>query len=209
MTADRIRILCVDDHQLLREGLGLILEREPDMEVVGFAATGEEAVRLFETFRPDITLMDLQLPGMNGLQAIGTIRRRHADARIVVLTMFQGDEDIYRALEAGAAAYLLKDMLSKDLIRVIHEVASGVSALNPTVQARLAERAQHPALTAREVEIVRHVAVGRRNKEIAATLGIGEETVRMHLKNIFLKLDVNDRTAAVNIALRRGIIHIH
>ena len=209
MMAPRIRILCVDDHQLLREGLSLILERESDMEVVDFAATGEKALDLFETHRPDIVLMDLQLPGMNGLEAIHAIRRRHPDARIIVLTMFDGDEDIYRALDAGAATYLLKDTLSKDLIRVIRGVAAGTAPLDPLVSERLAHHAQHPALTTREVEVMKQVAVGRRNKEIAAFLGIGEETVRMHLKNIFVKLDVNDRTAAVNVALRRGIIHIH
>jgi two-component system, NarL family, response regulator len=209
MMPPRIRILCVDDHQLLREGLGLILERESDMEVVAFAATGEKALDLFETHRPDIVLMDLQLPGMNGLEAIHVIRRRHPDAHIIVLTMFDGEEDIYRALAAGAATYLLKDTLSKDLIRVIRGVAAGAAPLDPVVWERLAHHAQHPALTTREVEVVEQVAVGHRNKEIAAFLGISEETVRMHLKNIFVKLDVNDRTAAVNVALRRGIIHIN
>ena len=204
----RIRVLCVDDHPIVREGLELIIARQLDMEIVGSAASGEEALDVFARSRPDVTLMDLRLPGMTGLEAIRAIRRLDAHARIVVLTMYHGDEDVYRALEAGAAACLFKDTLSKDLIRVVREVCAGESPLDPEVKALLDQRAKRPALTARETEIITLVADGMRNREIADQLGVSDETVGVHLRNIFAKLDVNDRTAAVNVSLRRGIIHI-
>jgi DNA-binding NarL/FixJ family response regulator len=203
-----IRVLCVDDHRIVREGIGLIIDREPDMNVVGSAATGEEAVTLFARERPDVTLMDLQLPTMSGLDTIRTIRRDDPDARIIVLTMYQGDEDIHRALSAGATTYLLKDTLSDDLIRIVREVHAGRRPIRADVKARLDERASHPTLTPREIQVMELVAEGRRNKEIAALLGISEETVQVHLKNIFAKLKVSERTAALNVALRRGIVHI-
>lgn len=203
-----IRVLCIDDHRLVRDGVALIISQQPDMEVVGSAATGEEGVALFMRLRPDITLMDLQLPVMTGLQALREIKRVAPDARVIILTMYRGDEDIYRALSAGAATYLLKDTVSDDLINVIREVHAGKRPLGPEVQARLDERADHPALTDRETEVLRLVYRGQRNKEIASALAISEETVRVHLKNIFSKLEVTDRTAAVNVALRRGIIHV-
>jgi DNA-binding NarL/FixJ family response regulator len=208
MSSSRIRVLCVDDHRIVREGVALIIDREPDMQVVGSAATGEEAVALFKRVRPDITLMDLQLPSMSGLQAIHAIRRRHCDARIIVLTMYQGDEDVYRALKAGAATYLLKDTLSDDLIRIVREVHAGERPIAAQVKARLDERAAHPTLTAREVQVLEHVSEGKRNKEIAALLKISEDTVNVHMRNIFTKLGVGERTSAVNIAIRRGIVHI-
>jgi two-component system, NarL family, response regulator len=213
MTIDRrgkphIRVLCVDDHRIVREGIALIISRQPDMEVVGSAATGEEAVLLFKRHRPDVTLMDLQLPTMSGLEAIQTIRRDYDDARIIVLTMYQGDEDIHRALSAGATTYLLKDTLSDDLIRFVREVHAGRRPIRPDVKARLDERAAQPTLTPREIQVMELVSEGRRNKEIASLLGISEETVQVHLKNIFAKLKVGERTAAVNVALRRGIVHI-
>ena len=208
MTKPRIRVLCVDDHRIVREGIGLIISRQPDMEVVGSAATGEEAIALFKRERPDVTLMDLQLATMSGLEAIQAIRREDADARIIVLTMYQGDEDIHRALAAGAATYLLKDTLSDDLIRFVREVHAGRRPIRADVKARLDERATQPTLTPREVQVMELVSEGRRNKEIAVLLGISEETVQVHLKNIFAKLKVGERTAAVNVAIRRGIVHI-
>lgn len=208
MSRPRIRVLCVDDHRIVRDGIGLIVSRQPDMKVVGFAATAAEAVAQFRQHRPDITLMDLRLESSSGLQAIVAIRREHPDARIIVLTMYQGDEDIHQALAAGAATYLLKDSLSDDLIRVVREVHAGGSPMGADVKARLTERAAQPTLTPREIEVLKLVSEGRRNKEIASLLGISEETVPVHLKNIFSKLKVNERTAAVNVALRRGIVHI-
>lgn len=209
MSSDRIRVLCVDDHRIVRDGIALIIERERDMEVVGLAASGEEAVELFRRRRPDVTLMDLQLGAMSGVQAIRLIRGEAPQARIVALTMYRGDEDIYRALEAGASAYLLKDTLSDDLIRVVRDVHAGENPdLTAEVRTRLAERAARPTLTAREQQVVELVSLGMRNKEIAAALAISEETAQVHVKNILAKLDAKDRTAAVNIALRRGIIHI-
>ena len=207
MMKSRIRVLCVDDHRIVREGIGLIIDRQTDMEVVGSAATGEEAVLLFMRERPDVTLMDLQLSTMSGLDAIRAIRREDAEARIIVLTMYQGDEDIHRALSAGATTYLLKDTLSDDLIRFVREVHAGRSPIRADVKARLDERAGQPTLTPREVQVMELVYEGRRNKEIATLLGISEETVQVHLKNIFAKLKVGERTAAVNVALRRGIVH--
>jgi two-component system NarL family response regulator len=204
----RIRILCVDDHRIVREGIALIISRQPDMRVVAFAATGDEAVQKFEQYRPDITLMDLRLGKTSGLDAITAIRRQHGDARIIVLTMYQGDEDIHQALKTGAATYLLKDALADDLIRVVREVHAGGHPIGADVRARLDERATQPTLTPREVQVLKLVAVGHRNKEIAALLGLSDETVPVHLKNIFSKLGVNERTAAVNVALRRGIVHI-
>ncbi len=208
MESPGIRVLCVDDHRIVREGIGLIIDREADMKVVGSAATGEEAVALFTRQRPDVTLMDLQLPTMSGLDAIHAIRREDPQAHIIVLTMYQGDEDIHRALAAGAATYLLKDTLSDDLIRIVREVHAGRRPIRADVKARLDERAAAPTLTPREIQVMELVAEGRRNKEIAGLLGISEETVQVHLKNIFAKLKVSERTAALNVALRRGIVHI-
>jgi DNA-binding NarL/FixJ family response regulator len=204
----RIRVLCVDDHRIVREGLTLIINRQPDMDVVGSAADGEEAVELFARLLPDVTLMDLQLGTMGGVDAIRAIRRQTPAARIVVLTMYQGDEDIHRALEAGAATYLLKDTLSDDLVRVVRQVHAGDHPVMPTVEARLAERAASPTLTRREVQVIELISQGMRNKEIAASLGISEETAHVHVRNILAKLKVKDRSGAINVALRRGIIHI-
>jgi DNA-binding NarL/FixJ family response regulator len=204
----RIRVLCVDDHRIVREGISLIIGRQPDMEVVGSAASGEESIALFRQHQPDVTLMDLQLGRMSGVDAIRAIKAQSRDARIVVLTMYSGDEDIYRALEAGAVTYLLKDTLSDDLIRVVRDVHDGKQPIGPDVEARLAERATRQHLTPREVQVLELIAQGMRNKEIAATLAISEETAQVHVKNILSKLKVKDRTAAVGVALRRGIIHI-
>jgi len=179
------------------------------MQVVASAASGEEAVELFQQHRPDVTLMDLQLGAINGVETIRAIRQVDPRARIVVLTMYQGDEDIYRALDAGAMAYLLKDTLSDDLIRVIRDVHAGRQPVDPDVQARLETRASRPTLTPRETQVLELIAEGMRNWEIAEALRLSEETVEVHVKNIRTKLDVKDRTAAVNVALKRGIIHIH
>jgi DNA-binding NarL/FixJ family response regulator len=203
-----IRVLCVDDHRIVRDGIALILSRETDMAVVGLAATGEDAIQMFKRERPDITLMDLRLGTMTGLEAIRAIRHEDPEARVIVLTMYQGDEDVYGALAAGAATYLLKETLPDDLIRVIRDVHAGHRPLDPAIKAMLAERANHPTLTPREIEVLGLISEGNRNKEIAALLGIAERTVNVHLKNIFGKLNVNERTSAVKVAVRRGIIHM-
>ena len=203
-----IRILCVDDHRIVREGIASLIDRQPDMRVVASAASGEEAVDLFIEHQPDITLMDLQLGVMDGITAIKIIRRGAPDARIVVLTMRRGDEDIHRALEAGASTYLMKDTISDDLIRVLREVQAGEHPMPADVEARLAERAMSATLTDREVQVVELVAQGMRNKEIGVSLGITETTVQVHVKNILAKLTVQDRSGAITAAIRRGIIHI-
>ncbi|MEQ1574341.1 MAG: response regulator transcription factor [Vicinamibacterales bacterium] len=208
MTESPIRVLVVDDHRIVREGLALILAREPGIEIVGSAATGEEAVALFQRHRPSVVLMDLQLPGMSGVEAIRVIRATDPHTPIIVLTMYDGDEDIHRALGAGATTYLLKDSLSDDLVCVVRAVHAGERPIPPHVKARLEDRAARPTLTQREVHVLERVLEGQRNKEIAASLAISEETVEVHLKHIFTKLGVHDRTAAVYVALRRGIVHV-
>ena len=209
MTEDgRIRVLVVEDHAIVRDGLILCLQRDPQFDVVGAVGNGAEAVEAFLHHRPDVVLMDLQLPVMSGVDAIRAIRRADRDAHIVVLTMYEGDEDIRRALDAGAATYLLKASLSDHLIDSIKKVHRGDRPMSPEIQTRLDTRAGRPSLTNRETQIVEEVSKGHRNKEIAASLDISEETVEVHLKNIFTKLGVHDRTAAVRVALRRGIIHL-
>ena len=207
MTAP-IRVLCVDDHRLVLEGLSLILSRFPDMAVIGSAATGENAISMFRERRPDVTLMDLQLPTMSGLDAIKAIRREVPEAKIVVLTTYHGDEDIFRALQAGATTFLMKDMIADELANVIREVHAGTHTLTSKLRDRLSERASRPNLTPREIEVVGLIAEGMRNKEIAAALGITDDTVQAHVKSILVKLGVHDRTAAVRVALQRGIIHL-
>jgi len=204
----RITVLCVDDHRIVREGLRMIINSEPDMTVIDAAATGGEAVARYQEHSPDITLMDLQLPDMGGVDAIRTIRQFDARARIIVLTMYKGDEDIHRAIDAGASTYLLKDTLADDLPRIVREVHEGRRPLPPDVLAKLEERAASPTLTSREVEVMRLLASGRRDKEIAVALGISSQTVRVHVKNIYAKLGVGDRTEAMSVAIRRGIVHI-
>ena len=203
-----IRVLCVDDHRIVRDGIRLIIDSEPDMKVVGLAASGEEAITLYARHSPHVVLMDLQLPGIDGVETIRAIRQHDTSARVIVLTMYTGDEDIHRALAAGAATYLLKDTLADELPRIIREVYQGGRPITPDVRAKLNERASQPTLTAREVEVMQLVASGNRNKEIAAALSISEETVRVHVKSILNKFNVSDRTAAMRVALRRGIIHI-
>jgi two-component system NarL family response regulator len=208
MSNPLIRVLCVEDHRIVREGLALIINQEPDMKVVGSCATVDEAIELYRTLRPDVTLMDLRLGSASGVDAIKAIRKENADARIIVLTMYEGDEDIFRAHQAGATTYLLKDTLSADLVRVVRQVHNGERPVLPEVQARLAERASMPTLTSREVEVLQLISQGLRNKEVGAMLGITEGTVQIHVKNIFAKLNVNDRTGAVQVAVRRGLIHM-
>jgi two-component system NarL family response regulator len=208
MEQRRIRILVVDDHPILRAGLGASIGAESDMEIVAAASNGQEALALFQKHRPDITLMDLKMPVMDGVEAIQAIRGQFPSTKVIVLSTYQGDEDIYRALEAGATTYLLKDTLAEDLVRVIREVFAGSRPLPAPVAQRLADRLLHPDLTARELEVLRLIAKGMRNKEIAARLGISEETAQGHVKNILLKLGLHDRTEAVAVAVRRGIVHM-
>jgi len=209
MPKPQIRVLCVDDHRVVLEGVAAMIRRQAaDMKVVASAVTGEEAVALFERHQPDVTLMDLLLPGMSGLEAIRQIRQHCPNARIIVLTMFQGDDDIYRALQAGAATYLLKDVLTRDLVRTIREVHARRCPIPPAVAANLSAHPDHAALSPREVAVVELIAQGRRNKEIAGELGISVETTKVHVKKLLGKLAVRDRAAAVTVALRRGIIHL-
>jgi len=208
LQASRIRVLCVDDHRIVREGIALILSREPDIEVVARAASGEEAVAMFRRHRPDITLMDLRLKTMSGVEAISAICRDDPNARIIVLTMYVGDEDIHQALAAGATTYLLKEALPDELVRTVRDVYAGEHTLRDDVRAKLEARAGLPALTPRELEVLKLISLGMRNKLIATELGITDTTVAVHIKNIFAKLKVNERTAAVHVAIRRGIVHI-
>ncbi|MCY4599625.1 MAG: response regulator transcription factor [Acidobacteria bacterium] len=203
-----IRILCVDDHAVVREGIALIVGSQDDMTVVASAASGEEGVDLFRRHRPDVTLMDLRMPGMDGLDAIRSIRDADPQARVIVLTMRDEEEVMFRAMQAGAASYLLKDTLSKELIQVIREVHAGRSPVSDEVAARLAGRIDGRVLTARETEIVELMGQGLTNKAISASLGIATETVHAHVKHIFVKLDVGNRASAVAAAVRRGIIHL-
>lgn len=206
--AARIRVLCVDDHRVVREGIAALLGRQSDLDVVAAAATGLQAVELYRAHRPDVVVMDLQMPGMGGLEAIEVIRGEWPEARIVVLTMYRGDEDIYRAVEAGAATYLLKEAIFDDLARVVREVYNGSSRLPADVERILASRSTGDALTGREVEVLELVGQGLSNKDIASALGIAQETAKVHVKNILRKLGVADRTAAVTTALKRGILHV-
>ena len=208
VTKRPIRVLCVDDHRLIREGVARIVGVQPDMEVVAEASNGEHAVAQFLASRPDVTLMDLQLPFTSGTEATRRIRELDPSARIIVLTMYHGDEDIHRAFEAGAMGYVLKDSISDDLIHVIREVHAGRSVVTADIQQALDERARLPSLSLREQQVLELVAEGMRNKEIAAALGISADTAGMHVKHLYAKLDVHDRTAAVAKAIRRGIIRI-
>jgi DNA-binding NarL/FixJ family response regulator len=203
-----IRVLIVDDHPMIRAGLTSTIAPEQDLEVIGTASTGKEGVEQYRQFQPDITLMDLRMPEMGGVEAIRTIRSQFPAARIVVLSTYQGDDDIYRALEAGAVTYLLKDTLAEKIVGVIREVAAGGRPMLPEVAQRLTDRMFQAALTNREIEVLQLVAKGMRNKEIAAELKISDDTVQGHVKNILSKLSVHDRTEAVAVAIRRGIVHL-
>ena len=203
-----IRVLAVDDHALLREGIAALIRKQSEMELVAEGSNGREAIELFRRHRPDVTLMDLQMPEMSGIDAISAIRGEFPEARIVVLTTWAGDAQVVRALKAGARAYLLKGLLRKELIETIRAVHAGQKRLTPEVAAEIAEHATDEVLTPREIDVLRLVAFGNPNKEIAAQLSISEETVKSYIKNILSKLGANDRTHAVAIAVKRGIIEL-
>jgi DNA-binding NarL/FixJ family response regulator len=202
----KIRILAVDDHPLLREGIAAVLEGEEDFELVAEATNGQEAVDRFRIHRPDVTLMDLQMPGMNGIDAMLAIRSEFTNARFIVLTTYQGDVQALRALKAGASGYLLKSMLRKELLDTIRAVHAGRKRIPPEIAAELADHVTDDALSDREVEVLRRVATGHSNKIIAAQLNVSEATVKGHMKSILSKLGANDRTHAVTIAMKRGFI---
>ena len=203
-----VRVLCVDDHPLLRQGIAALVGSQGDMKLVAEASNGREALRQFRELRPDVTLMDLRLPDMSGIDALIAIRSEFPEARVLVLTTFEGDAEIQRALEAGARGYLLKTMPPADLIDAIREVHAGKKRIPPEIAAQLAEHASDEDLTGRELEVLREVAGGSRNHEIASRLFISEETVKVHVKHIMEKLGANDRTQAVAVAIRRGIIQL-
>lgn len=203
-----IRILTVDDHPLLREGIAAVLSNESDMVVVAEAGNGREAVEQFRAHRPDVTLMDLQMPFMNGTDAILAIRKDYPDARIIVLTTYGGDAQAVRALKAGASGYLLKNMVRKELVETIRSVHDGKKRIPPEIAVEMAEHHMDDALTEREIEVLREVAAGNANKVVALRLAVSEETVKAHMRSILSKLGANDRTHAVTIALKRGIIEI-
>ena len=204
----QIRIALVDDHPILRQGIAALISDQPDLQLVGQASNGLEAIEQFRLHRPDVMLMDLQMPGMNGIDAMSAIRGEFPDARFVVLTTYTGDVQIVRALKAGARAYLLKSLLHRELLDTIRSVHAGNKRIPPEIAAELADHAADDQLTAREIEVLRLIASGNANKIVADHLSITEETVKAHVKSILSKLDANDRTHAVTIALKRGIIEL-
>jgi DNA-binding NarL/FixJ family response regulator len=204
---NQISVLCVDDHRLVREGIGVLLNRQPDIQVVASVATGEEAIAFYKKVHPDVVLMDLRLRTISGLEAIQRLTKVDPDARIIVVTMHDGDEDVFRALNAGARAYLLKDAVPDELAQAVRAVNAGGRHVPPVIEAKLKERAGRRALTEREIEVLRLLCEGAERREISDRLTITEETVHVHLRNIYGKLRVTNRGAAVDIALRRGIIH--
>lgn len=203
-----IQILSVDDHPLLREGIAALVNSQPDMVIAGEAATGAEALQLFKQLQPDVTLLDLRLPDTSGIDILIAIRTECPNARIIMLTTFEGDVEIHRALQAGARAYLLKNMPPSELLEVIRQVHAGKKRIPPAIASQLAEHMSDETLTEREVQVLRAVAGGNKNKEIAKKLFISEETVKVHVKHIMEKLGAADRTQAVTIGVRRGIIQL-
>jgi DNA-binding NarL/FixJ family response regulator len=204
--SSQIRVLCVDDHPFMRDGIAFALQSQKDMDLVGQAVDGDEALKYFRELRPDVTLMDLQMPGMNGIATIEAIRNEFPKARIIVLTTYSGDVQAARALKAGAVGYLLKSMLRNELIDTIRTVHAGGRRIPPEVASELAEHMSADALSAREIEVLRSVASGHSNKIVADELTISEDTVKGHMKNILSKLGANDRTHAVLIAMKRGFL---
>jgi DNA-binding NarL/FixJ family response regulator len=204
----RIRVLCVDDHPLLREGISTVINNQPDMLLVAEASNASEAMEQFRKHKPDVTLMDLRLPGMSGIETMIAIRTEFPEARIIILTTFEGDVEVQRALEAGARGYMLKSMPPKDMVDTIRQVDSGKRRIPAEIAANLAEHYSDETLTGREVEVLRQIAGGNRNRDIAEKLFITEETVKVHIKHIMEKLGASDRTQAVAIAVRRGIIQL-
>src|SRR4029077_9051211 len=207
-TANSIRVFSVDDHPLLREGIAALIKSQPDMVLVSEAASGRDAIQQFQKHQPDVTLMDLRLPDMNGVDVMIAIRTEFPDARIIMLTTFEGDVEIQRALGAGARGYMLKSMPPKDLREGIRQVHAGKKRVPAELAAQLAEHLSDESLTEREVDVLRHIAGGNRNRDIAEQLFISEETVKVHVKHIMEKLGASDRTQAVAIAVRRGIIQL-
>ena len=205
---EQIRIMVVDDHFVVRMGLTTLINTQTDMTVVGEATNGKQAVELFRAERPDVTLMDLRMPEMNGVEAITAIRNEYPDCRIIVLTTYDGDEDIYRAFQAGARAYLLKDMHRDELLEAIRSVYRGQRFIPPAVASSLADRMPRSELTTRELEVLKLIVKGMSNKEIASALEITEGTVKVHVNNVLGKLGVSDRTKAATTAIQRGIVHL-
>ena len=203
-----IRILVADDHPVVRAGTIALLANEPDMTVVAEAANGGEAVALFDSYLPDVALIDLRMPVMDGTSAMASIFSAHPNARLLALTTYEGDADIYRALDSGACGYLIKDMLGRELVQSIRAAAAGKRVIPPAVARRLSEFTPRVDLTEREVEVLHFAAKGLRNKEIARVIGRTEGTVKVHLKHLMAKLGVEDRTEAVTLGLQRGIIHL-
>jgi DNA-binding NarL/FixJ family response regulator len=208
MSDQRISVFSVDDHPLLRQGIGAMINSQPDMQLVAEAATGSQAIQGFRENLPDVTLMDLRLPDMSGVDAMIAIRTEFPEARIIMLTTFEGDAEVQRALAAGARGYVLKSMPPKELLDVIRQVHAGKKRVPPEIAARLAEHVGEEVLTSREIDVLRHIAGGNRNRDIADRLFISEETVKVHIKHIMEKLGASDRTQAVAIAVRRGIIQL-
>ena len=203
-----IRILSVDDHPLMHEGIAALINNQPDMTLVAEASDGKSALRTFREHQPDVTLMDLRLPDMSGIESMASILREFPAARVIILTMFEGDVEVQRALKAGARGYMLKTMPPKELVKIIRRVHAGKKYIPPEVAANLAEHFSTDNLTPRETEVLAQIAEGNRNRDIAERLFISEETVKVHIKHIMDKLGASDRTQAVAIAIRRGIIRL-